>query len=138
MKLKLVLASALLAAGLALPASAHGYPGPSYGWNAWQLLGSREVQHYGERDTIFAPGYQQYRQVRLCAYRRPVRLYDVDVVFRNGGHQDVGVRRILYPGQCTNALDLRGHRRDVQLVKLAYETIGYPRGPRAVIQVYAR
>ena len=140
MKLKLAIAGVVLALGLAVPASAHSY-GPGYGyggWHTWQLLGTREVQHFGERDTIFTPGFQQYRQVKLCAYRRPVRLYDLDVVFRNGGHQDVRVRRILNPGECTRSIDLYGHRRDVQLVSLAYETIGYPRGPRAVVQVYAR
>lgn len=140
MKLKLAIASALLALGLAVPASAHGYgPGHGYGgWQPWQLLGTREVKHFGERDTIFTPGHQQFKQVKLCAYRRPVRLYDIDVVFRRGGHQDVNVRRVLNPGECTRSIDLYGHRRDIQLVQLAYETLGYPRGPGALVQVYAR
>ena len=140
MKVKLAIASVLLTLGLAVPASAVPYgPGPGHGgWQQWRLLGSREVAHVGDRDSIFTPGFQQFKQMKLCAYRRPVRLYDLDVVFRNGGHQDVSVRRILNPGECTRAIDLYGNRRDIQRVSMVYRTLGFPRGPRAVVQVFAR
>jgi hypothetical protein len=135
MKLKLALAGALLALGLAAPASAH-VPGP---WaSSWDLLGTRTVRHFAERDTIPAFGHHRYRQVKICAYNKPIRFYDLDVVFRNGGHQDVTVRHVLYPGQCTRAVDLYGHRRDIQFVRMAYETLGWNHGSRAFVRVYAR
>lgn len=135
MKLKLALAGVLLTLGLAAPASAY-HPGP---WApSWDLLGSRAVSHHGEFDTIPAYGHQRYRQLKVCAYNKPIRFYDLDVVFRNGGHQDVATRVVLYPGQCTRAIDLRGHRRDIRFVRMAYETLGWNRGSRAFVRVYAR
>lgn len=135
MKLKLIVAGVLLTLGLAAPASArHWNPGP----HGWQLIGTRDVRNHAEHDTIPAYGHARFGQVKLCVYRKPVRLYDLDVVFHNGGHQDLGVRNVLYPGQCTRAIDLRGHRRDIRLVTMAYETLGRHFGRHAVVQVYAR
>jgi hypothetical protein len=135
MRLKLAIAGALLTLGLTAPASAH-HPAP---WApSWDLLGTRTVRHFAEHDTIPAFGHQRYRQVKICAYNKPIRFYDLDVVFRNGGHQDVGVRHVLYPGQCTRAVDLNGHRRDIRFVRMAYETLGWNHGSRAFVRVYAR
>ncbi len=135
MKLRLALFGTLLALGLAAPASArHWNPDP---WG-WQLIGTRDVRNHAEYDAIPAFGHAHYRQIKLCVYRKPVRLYDLDVVFRNGGHQDVGGRSVLYPGQCTRSIDLHGHRRDIKFVSLAYETLGRPFGRHAVVQLYAR
>lgn len=135
MKLKLVLAGALLTLGLAAPASAH-IANP--GWQQWQLIGTRDVRNHADHDTIFAQGHDRYRQVKLCVYQRPVRLYDLDVVYRNGGHQDLNVRNVLRPGECTRAIDLDGNRRDIKFVTMAYETIGRHFERHGVVRVYAR
>jgi len=145
MKFKLALAALAIAAGFAGTASAsvpgygygHGY-GYGYGARSWQLVGTREVRHNAENDRIFARGRENFRQIKVCAFNRAVRFYDLDVVFHNGGHQDVNVRHVLQPGECTRAVDLFGHRRDIRFVNMAYETAGRGFGPRAVVQVYAR
>ena len=134
MKLKLVLAGALLTLGLAAPASAAPFPG----WQPWDLLGTRAVSRNAERDVVPAYGHRQYRQIKICAYQRPIRFYDLDVSYRNGGHQDLRVRAVINPGQCTRAIDLRGNRRDIRFVTMAYETLGWFRGSRAFVRVYAR
>ena len=134
MKLKLALAGLLLSAGLAAPASAAPPP-----WSpAWDLLGSRAVSQRAERDVVPAVGRRHYAQIKICAYQRPVRFYDLDVVFRNGGRQDLAVRAVLNPGQCTRAIDLRGNRRDIRHVTMAYETLGWARGRSAFVRVYGR
>lgn len=147
MKLKFVFAAALVALGLASPAMAHGgwgFDPTSYGYHpySWELIGTRRVDFRAERDTVFAAGYDRYRQIKVCAYRQPVRLYDLDVFFHNGGHQDVPVRAVLNPGECTRAIDLYGHRRNIEAVTFVYRSlIDFP-GPRfarpAVVQVFAR
>ncbi|MEQ1865357.1 MAG: hypothetical protein ABL996_12015 [Micropepsaceae bacterium] len=135
MKLKVALVGTLLALGLAAPASArHWNPDPQ----GWHLIGTRDVRNHAEHDTIPAYGHARFSQVKLCVYRKPVRLYDLDVVFRNGGHQDLGVRNVLHPGQCTRSIDLYGERRDIKFVTMAYETLGRHYGRHAVVQVYAR
>lgn len=143
MNIKLALASLLVAAGLAAPASAYSpYSYPHHvgfgGGHSWQFLGAREVNHFAERDRIFAPGNQRFSQVKICVSHRAVRMQDIDVVFRNGGHQDLQVRQFLRPGECTRALDLRGNRRDIRFVNLIYQTAGRNFGPKAVVRVFAR
>lgn len=139
MKLKLTLAGLILAAGLAAPASAaHPHGG---GWGAgygWDFLGAREVRHFAEYDRVPARGYRTYSQIKICVINRAVRLYDLDVVFRNGGHQDVHARHFLRAGECTRAIDLRGYRRDIRFVSMKYETAGRNFGRSAVVQVFAR
>jgi len=152
MKLKLALAGALLTFGLATPALAA--PGGGYGPQpaayhghrqaAWELIGSQSVSLRKERDTIFARGNDRHRQIMICVYRAPVRMFDVDVRFKNGGHQDANVRQTFRAGTCTRAIDLKGNRRDIKTVSMAYKTIpGFKFGPRgfgqtAVVRVYAR
>lgn len=147
MNFKLAIAGALLSLGLATPALAHptgaGPAYPGYRHAAWELIGARTVSFRAERDTFFVRGHQRHRQIMICAYRQPVRLFDVDVRFANGGHQDVGVRNVLQPGQCTRALDLRGNRRDIRSVSIAYRSAWGFRpvarfGHTAVVRVYAR
>lgn len=152
MNIKLAAAGLLVALGLSSPALAygghgyHGGPGYSsgygshggYGSRGWDFLGSRVVSHQAERDRVPAPGARRYTQVRLCASNRAVRLYDVDVVFRNGGRQDLQVRNVLRPGECTRAIDLRGNTRDIRFVNLAYQTVGRNVGRRAEVSVFAR
>jgi hypothetical protein len=152
MKLKIALASLALVAGLSAPALAHGGHGPhgghgyhggygyhgGHGGGGWDFLGSRVVSHFGERDRVRADGHRRYSQVKLCASNRAVRVHDVDVVFGNGGRQDLYVRDILRPGQCTRPIDLSGRTRDIRFVNLAYQTAGRNWGPRAEVVVFAR
>ncbi len=147
MKLKLALAGALLTFGLATPAlAAHNTPAAYHGHRhaAWELIGVQSVSLHRERDTIFARGRDRHRQIMICVYRAPIRMFDVDVRFRNGGHQDVAVRHTFRAGTCTRAIDLRGKRRDIRTVSMVYKTIhGHRFGPRgfgrnAVVRVYAR
>lgn len=140
MKLKLALSALILAAGLAAPASAHvpGHGGWYGGGSSWDFLGARQVRHFTEQDRVFARGFRHYTQVKICVYNRPIRLYDLDVVFGNGGHQDLHVRHFLRPGECTRALDLRGRSRDIRFVNMVYQTAGRDFGPRAEVRVFAR
>jgi hypothetical protein len=105
---------------------------------AWELLGTRVVSDRMERDTIFVPGHARYRQIKLCVYRNPVRIYDLDVNFRNGGHQDVAVRSRINAGSCTRNIDLNGHRRDIKNIKLRYEETSWGRRHSATVRVFAR
>jgi hypothetical protein len=151
MKLKFALAGALLTFGLATPALAapggHGPNSAAYHGHrqaAWELIGSQNVSLRKERDTVFARGNDRHRQIMICVYRAPVRMFDVDVRFKNGGHQDVAVRNTLKAGTCTRAIDLKGKRRDIRTVSMVYKTIpGFKFGrgafgQSAVVRVYAR
>ena len=59
------------------------------------------------------PGPRAFDRIKLCVYRNPVHFYDLDVRFRNGGHQDVSIRQRINPGECTRAIDLNGDDRNI-------------------------
>jgi hypothetical protein len=90
-----------------------------YRRNAWHTIAYTTVKGR-ESDTIRLPGTARYRQLRACVYGGPINMRDVDVRFRNGGHQDIGTRSLMRAGTCTRSLDLRGARRDVTQVRLRY------------------
>ncbi|MBL9097473.1 MAG: hypothetical protein JNK07_11150 [Alphaproteobacteria bacterium] len=150
MKIKLALAGILLSLGLATPALAHGGGygqghgyGPGYGYGQWELIGTRQVDFRTESDRVAVRGYERFRQIKVCVYNRPVHFLDMDVRFANGGRQDIFVRDVIRPGDCTRAIDLRGHRRDLHAVSFIYRSLGGQRRigyghNKAIVQVFAR
>lgn len=102
---------------------------------AWNLLGAREVRDRTDRDTIVVEGHRTFHRVRFCVYRHPVRFRDVDIVFRNGGHQDVSVASHIAPGSCTRAIDLEGGARDIASITFRYEEAS-PGRHRAMVRAF--
>lgn len=103
----------------------------------WERLGSRVVADNVETDSVSGAGEGRFRQIRLCVKHRAVNFRDLDVVFGNGGGQDVRVRRRIGAGQCTRAIDLKGGKRRVRRVVMRYQTIR-DRGPQAAVTLMAR
>jgi len=101
------------------------------------LLGSRTVAYNSETDVIQVPGAARYRSVRFCVVQRAVHFRDLDVVFRNGGQQDLQVRSVIPAGDCTRWINLRGPRRNIARIVLRYDTLDNS-GPRAVVRAYGR
>lgn len=124
------LKACLLGIALALSAGA----GPAF---AWDVIGVRDVRDRTDRDTIVVEGHRRFERIKLCVYRNPVHFLDVDVRYRNGGHQDVSVRQRLNPGQCTRAIDLNGDERDIATVSLLYEETSWRRGAHATVRLLA-
>ncbi|WP_135212232.1 DUF2541 family protein [Vitreimonas flagellata] len=119
----------ILGAVMALAATA----GPAF---AWDLVGTRDVRDRTERDTIVVEGPRQFERIRLCVYRQPVHLIDLDVRFANGGHQDVSVRQRINPGECTRAIDLNGDDRNITSVSMVYEETSFRRR-HATVRLFA-
>ncbi len=94
---------------------------------AWTVIGARVVADRTDHDVIPAGGHRLYDHIKLCVYRNPVHFYDVDVFFRNGGHQQVSVAARIPAGACTRAIDLAGGQRDIDRVSLVYEETSWRR-----------
>lgn len=129
---KITMAFSLLALAAAAPTAAQAQ---------WILLGEKAVSLSGDRDVVRAAGEGRFRRIRLCVRHRSVRFYDLDAIFGNGGHQDFSIRRVIGPGACTRAIDLRGGRRFIRRIILKYRTVnaygtGANFGPQAVVEVY--
>lgn len=129
---KLTMAFSLLALAAAAPTAAQAQ---------WVLVGEKSVSLDGDRDVVNTAGEGSFRRIRLCVLRRAVRFYDLDAVFGNGGRQDLQIRRVIGPGDCTRAINLRGGRRFIRRIILNYRTVnaygtGANFGPQAVVEVY--
>lgn len=101
----------------------------------WRLLGTRTVMDRTDRDTIVVEGARTFQRVRICVQRNPVQFKDVDIHFRNGGHQDVAMAEFIRPGSCTRAIDLEGGARDIARIDFRYEEAGRGRH-RATVRVF--
>jgi hypothetical protein len=88
----------------------------------WRTIAFEQVNGR-DADTIRVPGTARFRQLRVCVFGGPIQMRDVDVRFRNGGHQDIGTRNLMRAGTCTRNLDLRGNARDVNAIRLKYRPL---------------
>jgi len=101
------------------------------------LLATRSVPDHSDTDTIELPGSQTFRDVRLCVGNRSVNFHDLDIYFANGGHQDVSMRTMINPGECTRWIDLAGDgMRNITRIVMSYDAISG--GAQAVVSVYGR
>jgi|CXWL01.1.fsa_nt_gi hypothetical protein len=125
MKLKMIaVVAALASAALAGPA-----------WAAWTMVGQKEVNDRAETDIVHMDGHRIADRMRVCVYRNPVHFIDMDIYFRNGGHQDVPLRYRVNAGDCTRVIDLTGGQRDIQHIVFRYEETSRRRA-RATVRVF--
>ncbi|MBI1366244.1 MAG: hypothetical protein GC153_09860 [Alphaproteobacteria bacterium] len=123
----------VIAAGAALVATAAAASPAA----AWVEIGQRNVADHADRDVIAVGGHARYRQIKICVYRNPVRFYDVDVFFENGGRQEVRIAARVNPGRCTRVIDLKGAARDIEHIAFTYEETSVRRRT-ATVKVFAR
>ena len=109
---------------------------PGGAWAA-DTLGSRVVADNSDSDTILVAGTKKYSSIRLCVSERTVDFHDLDINFGNGGHQDVALREMINPGECTRWIDLEGGKRNITTIVMKYDTQGNS-GKQAVVTAYAR
>lgn len=131
---KLTMAFAFLSLAAAAPTAAQAQ---------WILLGSKSVSLSGDRDVVSARGEGTFSRIRLCVRQRAVHFNDLDVLFGNGVRQDLQIRSVIGPGDCTRAIDIRGGRRLIRQVDLTYRSVnaygtGAAFGPEAIVEVYGQ
>lgn len=127
MKFKTTLAAAAAIVGL-MTATAPA--------QAWDLIGAKQADHVRDRDVINVRGRDRHRMVRICVDRAPLTMQRMQIVFRNGGRQDVALRQLFFPGTCSRAIDLRGNRRDIRRIVVVYSK--FLPGFSPVMRVFAR
>lgn len=118
-----------------LPQPVPNRPVPLPGPVGWTTIGYTTVGAGRDRDVIRVRGNARHRQLRVCAINRAIDMRDLDVVFANGGHQDIRVRQTIRAGTCTAAKDLQGRNRNMQSVAIVYSRL---RGVMPVVRIQAR
>lgn len=100
-------------------------------------LGEEKVGDTRELDVLQTGG--TYSQIRICAWRSPVRLFDATVMFHDGSQHTLRARRqgaIIPASGCTNWLYL-SQQKPIEAVHMTYWAEIF--GPmRANVEVRAR
>jgi hypothetical protein len=103
----------------------------------WERLGSRTVEPKAELERIIVTPPQRYASIRLCAGRRAVRVYDLDVRMANGRRYDVRAHNMVPAGACSRALGLPTRRSALVALTVRSQAAGPGRGNTS-LRIYAR
>jgi hypothetical protein len=132
MRIALPIAVAACVAATPLTAQPHGLARSAN-------LGEQTVGDTLERDVLDVAASGAYSQIRICAWKKPVRLFDATVQFADGSEHTLRAARegaIIPRSGCTNWLHIDGTRQ-VRNVHMNYWAEYF--GPmRADIEVRAR
>jgi hypothetical protein len=104
----------------------------------WQLLGKQTVDLGRERQIIDvgAEGGRMNALV-LRARRDDIRLRRLKLVYGNGEEEEVPVDSVLYAGEETSIIELKGRARAVQSIEIVTRAAGKT-GRRAELEVWGR
>jgi hypothetical protein len=118
----------LLACGGRSQRVTSAHPAPP---GSWQVLATAVVDLDRERDEFRVTGADSFRRLRVHAVDAGIDMRDMDVIYENGGHEDIQVRSTIQRGESTRPLDLQGGSRRLERVEFSYRSLPNMRGRKA-------
>jgi hypothetical protein len=107
--------------GVGALAAASPFPAKVFA-DQWVLLGTRHVNWLVDTDIFdVGAGMGQFDHIQLRVRGNGLFVYDLDVVYGNGGHDDIPLRFHIPEGGSTRSIDLRGGDRNIRRVKIVYQ-----------------
>ena len=104
--------------------------------NQVELLGTRKVNFKGDFDTINVTLFEgTFHALRIDVDGSAMEMWDVDVFFSNGGHQDISTRLNFDEGSWSRRIDLTGGARGIKKVTFKYKSKKLRDG-RATVKLY--
>ena len=101
-----------------------------------ELLGTRKVSFKADHDTIAVTLLEgTFKAIRLEVDGSALEMWDIDVFFSNGGHQDVDTRLVFGEGSWSRRIDLNGGARGIKKVTFKYKSKKARTG-RATVKLY--
>jgi hypothetical protein len=101
-----------------------------------ELLGSKKVNFRGDFDTINVTMRDgTFHAIRIEVEGSDLEMWDVDIWFQNGGHEDAATRLHFEEGSWSRRIDLRGGARGIDKVNFKYKS-KQPRTGKATIKLY--
>ena len=105
---------------------------------SWYFLGKRKVNGLVDVDQIdVGAGAGTFDKIKLKVTGNDLMIYDLDVRYSNGGHDDIPVRLLIPQGGWTRNLDLRYSNRHLRHVRFTYGKFPNGRGDTWV-ELYGR
>jgi hypothetical protein len=126
---KILLAGLLILGPIVLTSCAPGVIPPGA-----VFLGKREVNFGIDRDTIVIPrSVGPLHQLIVVARMNPVEVYNIRILFENGGSEDFNLREKLFTTRERMIIDLPGHARLVR--EVIYRSLNNA-ARRAVVELW--
>jgi hypothetical protein len=98
----------------------------------WVLLGARNVDWLVDHDVIHVGAAGRFDKILLKVKGNGLFLYDLKVVYGNGGVDDIPVRVHIPQGGSTRVIDLRGGDRRIDSIAMTYQKPVDGGGPTTV------
>jgi hypothetical protein len=107
--------------------------------SAWELVGFQQAKFSDDLDTTSQEIIQLqltdgHNELRLCVEERPLRLREVQVIFKEGSRQSIKQGRLISSGSCSDA-DLGESKLAIKEIIIRYDR---PPGRAPLVKVYAR
>jgi hypothetical protein len=108
------------------------------GGGGWELLGRKDVSFLVDRDTVDVGRAEgRFRELKFVVEGAPVEMYEVRVVFGDGGEFRPPTRLHFAENSVSRTIDLPGRGRIIRKIDFVYrKTSGLFR--QATVSVYAR
>jgi hypothetical protein len=103
----------------------------------WVPLGHKRVGLFVDHDVIHVVPFINFRKIKLQVTGNGLYLYDLKVVYRNGGVDHIPVRWHIPQGGGTRVIDLRGGDRFIRTVQFWYGKLPNGRG-RTDVHLFGR
>lgn len=89
----------------------------------WEQLGCQKVGFMVDKDIVrVGRGEGKFRAIRLKVSGNKVHMLDLKVIYANGAPDDIPVREEIRAGGQTKPLDLKGDRRAIKQIEMAYRS----------------
>ena len=104
----------------------------------WEKLGERTVNKSLDRDEILVTAREgRFNAIKLAFKKDPVNMHKCVIHFRNGGTQEVSLKKRFARGSESRIIDIKGRNRVIRKVVLWYDTKNWTVG-RARVELWGR
>ena len=104
----------------------------------WQLLGKQTVDLGRERQIVDVSGEGGRMNALVLRVRRDdIRLRRLRLVYGDGEEEEIPLDTILYAGEETSVIDLKGRARFIQSIEIVTRALGRT-GRRAELEIWGR
>jgi hypothetical protein len=102
----------------------------------WHKIGEITASFKMDNESIIVYGRDEFTKLKLKVTDAPIHIDRVQVVFEEGGTQDLSVATPLQAGGETRVLDLTGTNKEIEKVVFTYKTVDSYKGDRATVELY--
>lgn len=102
----------------------------------WVLIARTQTRLNLDQDMVVINGQNVFRAIKFRVTHNLIEIYDLDVVFENGEHQDIPVKNVFQPSTESRVLDLPGNKRRIKSIIIKYRSGGNLFNQRAYVQFW--